>query len=54
MTEGFYRLLGRRGAVLVQGMMGSVTGVATHPLLPRLVILCELGDVQLWDYNTKV
>ncbi|CAM9642998.1 unnamed protein product [Hapterophycus canaliculatus] len=43
----------RRGAVLVQGMMGSVTCVATHPLLPRLVILCESGDVHLWDYNTK-
>ncbi|CAM9977972.1 unnamed protein product [Scytosiphon promiscuus] len=44
----------RRGSVLVQGMMASVTCVATHPLLPRLAVLCESGDVQLWDYNTKV
>ncbi|CBJ27265.1 flagellar associated protein [Ectocarpus siliculosus] len=44
----------RRGSVLVQGMVGSVACVAAHPLLPRLVILCESGDVHLWDYNLKV
>lgn len=37
----------------MQGMVGSVTCVAAHPQLPRLVILCESGDVHLWDYNLK-
>lgn len=46
--------LARRGSVLVQGMVGSVTCVAAHPKLPRLVILCDSGDVHLWDYNLKV
>lgn len=45
--------LTRRGSVLVQGMVGSVTCVAAHPKLPRLVILCDSGDVHLWDYNLK-
>ncbi len=39
--------------MLVQGMVGSVTCVAAHPQLPRLIILCESGDVHLWDYNLK-
>ena len=46
--------LGRRGSVLLQGMVGSVTCVAAHPLLPRLVVLCDSGDIHLWDYNLKV
>lgn len=45
--------LARRGSVLVQGMVGSVTCVTAHPDLPRLVILCDSGDVHLWDYNLK-
>lgn len=43
----------RRGTVLVQGMVSSVNCVATHPKLPRLVILCDSGDIHLWDYNLK-
>ena len=46
--------LGRRGSVLLQGMVGSVTCVAAHPLLPRLMVLCDSGDIHLWDYNLKV
>eukprot|EP00903_Cladosiphon_okamuranus_P005352 g5347.t1 len=37
----------RRGSVLVQGMVGSVTCVAAHPKLPRLVILCDSDATDL-------
>lgn len=44
----------RRGSVIVQGMVGSITCVAAHPLLPRLAVLCDSGDIHLWDYDLKV
>lgn len=41
----------RRGVVLVQGFADEVSGVATHPYEPQLVICCYSGDAQLWDYS---
>lgn len=38
----------------MQGMMGPVTCVAAHPLIPRIVVLCDSGDIHLWDYDLKV
>lgn len=40
--------------MLVQGMVGSINCIAAHPLLPRLAVLCDSGDIQLWDYDLKV
>lgn len=44
----------RRGSVLIQGMVGSINCIAAHPLLPRLVVLCDSGDIHIWDYDLKV
>lgn len=40
--------------MLLQGMMGPITCVAAHPRLPRIVVLCNSGDIHLWDYDLKV
>ncbi|CAM9244853.1 unnamed protein product, partial [Choristocarpus tenellus] len=44
----------RRGSVLVQGMVGSVNCVATHPRKPQLAVVGESGNIHLWDYDHKV
>mmetsp|Transcript_21112 Transcript_21112/g.27387 ORF Transcript_21112/g.27387 Transcript_21112/m.27387 type:complete len:951 (+) Transcript_21112:86-2938(+) len=41
----------RRGVVLVQGVSDEVSGLATHPLAPHILICCYSGDAQLWDYH---
>jgi len=43
----------RRGTVLVQGAADQLAGIACHPRLPRLLLCCYSGDVQLWDHQDK-
>jgi len=57
----------RRGTLLLQGMSGAVTCIATHSSQPLLVICCASynslstsgnnspgGSLQLWNYELKL
>ncbi|OQS00453.1 hypothetical protein ACHHYP_03538 [Achlya hypogyna] len=43
----------RRGTLLMQGIADEIRGLATHPSAAHLVVSCDSGAIQLWDYVTK-